>query len=75
MTQTLPKMLERYQRRHGLVGKAALARAIGVSIPTIYQTMAGQRIPNKRTIGLYTKAFHVSPETVLHWARAGHYDR
>jgi DNA-binding XRE family transcriptional regulator len=56
MMQTLGTYLRAYQKKRHLRSVRDLAKAIGVSPPTMYDALADRRVPNSRTAGKYAKA-------------------
>lgn len=68
--QTLANAIRTYQKARGIITTRALAAAIGVSPPTLYDALAGRRVPNVRTVGLYAKALKTAPDLIMQMAHS-----
>lgn len=63
--QSLDDALRIYQQDRKLRTVADLAKALGVSRPTVYDALEGKRLPNIRTAIKYAKALKITREEVM----------
>jgi hypothetical protein len=68
---SLAQAIQAQQRRLKIESKSALARRIGISLPTLYNVLSGARAPNARTVPAYARFLRMPQDRVETMARGG----